>query len=105
MATPESACTSHNMNIRKGRLIVFEGIDGSGKTIQTEILRHYLERRGEEVVVSHEPTEGPWGKKIREAAKAGTRLPIKEEIAAFVRDRDEHIEAVIRPAMAQDRHP
>lgn len=46
---------------RKGRLIVFEGIDGTGKSTHIGQLRKYLEGKGLEVVQSFEPTRGPWG--------------------------------------------
>ena len=43
---------------RKGRLIVFEGIDGTGKSTHIGHLRMYLEEKGLEVVQSFEPTRG-----------------------------------------------
>ena len=47
-------------------LIAVEGIDGAGKTTQVRMLREALERGGEVPVVSKEPTNGPWGKIIKE---------------------------------------
>lgn len=47
---------------RKGRLIVFEGIDGTGKSTHIGHLRKYLEEKGLEVVQSFEPTRGRWGR-------------------------------------------
>jgi dTMP kinase len=53
---------------------------------------------GEEVVTSKEPTNGPWGRKIRESAATG-RLPLEEELEAFIQDRTEHVASTISPAL------
>ena len=82
-----------------GILIAVEGIDGAGKTTQVRLLAQALERLGERVVTSKEPTEGPWGRKIRESAATG-RLSPEEELQAFVNDRIEHVRTVIQPALA-----
>ncbi len=47
--------------------IVLEGIDGSGKSTQADLLQLYFERRGETAILSPEPTAGPIGKLIRQA--------------------------------------
>ena len=39
-----------------------------------------------DVVTSYEPTNGPWGRKLRESAKTG-RLSIDEELDLFLRER------------------
>ena len=83
---------------KSGILIVFEGIDGSGKTTQAELLEEAFGRTDEKVIVSKEPTDGPWGRKIRESAHI-SRLPPEEELEAFVNDRIEHIDQLIRPAL------
>ena len=88
--------------ISKGLLIAVEGIDGAGKTTQVEALRLALENCGESVVVSKEPTDGPWGKRIKESATKG-RLPLGEELDAFLQDRTEHVDAVILPALTNSR--
>ncbi len=89
-----------NLQNSAGCLIVVEGIDGSGKTTQCRLLAEQIEQTGREVVLTREPTEGPWGKKIREHAVSGQkRLSLEEELDLFVRDRREHVEALIRPAM------
>ena len=82
--------------------VVFEGIDGTGKTTQVELLRDALERAGESPLISREPTEGPWGKLIRESAATG-RLSPEQELNAFLQDRTEHVEKLIRPALEQGK--
>jgi dTMP kinase len=81
-----------------GFLLVLEGIDGVGKTTLSKSLNESLTRLGYSVVLSREPTNGLYGQKIRESAKAG-RLPLEEELNLFVEDRKEHIEKIIRPAL------
>ncbi len=83
----------------RGRLIVFEGIDGTGKSTQIKLLAQYLRESGLEVVTDFEPTRGPWGMKVREAAMAGERLDIEEEINCLLQDRREHVRDVIEPAL------
>lgn len=83
-------------------LIAVEGIDGAGKTTQVRMLREELERIGEHPVVSKEPTNGPWGKIIKDSAATG-RLSVEEELSAFLNDRTEHVTSLISPALVQGR--
>lgn len=85
-----------------GILIVFDGIDGAGKTTQVNLLRDILERSGLEVVVSKEPTNGKWGKIIRDSAITG-RMPIEMELEYFIRDRQEHLETLVNPALSEGK--
>ena len=82
---------------RKGRLIVFEGIDGTGKSTHIGHLRKYLEEKGLEVVQSFEPTRGRWGRMLRDSAVTG-RLSVEEEVALFLKDRREHVKMLIAQA-------
>jgi hypothetical protein len=52
------------------------------------------------VVRLHEPTNGPWGQKIRTAARTGLRPPAEEEADWFTRDRQEDVRLNIAPALA-----
>jgi dTMP kinase len=78
--------------------IVVEGIDGAGKTTQVRLLKEALERAGESPVVSKEPTNGPWGQRIKESAATG-RFSLEEELHAFIEDRKEHVATLIRPSL------
>jgi dTMP kinase len=62
-----------------------------------------LRRAGREPVVTREPTDGEYGRRIREMAARGTPPPPEEELRWFVEDRREHAQRVLRPALAQGR--
>ncbi|HEX3150468.1 MAG TPA: dTMP kinase [Gemmataceae bacterium] len=85
-----------------GVLIAFEGIDGAGKTTQVDMLTDFLARAGVSVVRSKEPTDGPWGKKIRASATHG-RMSLADELHAFTEDRKEHVRELIMPALRAGR--
>lgn len=82
-----------------GTFIVIEGIDGTGKSTQARRLATWFETQGREVVLSREPTAGPWGQKLRESAASG-RLSPADELDYFLNDRRQHVEEVISPALA-----
>ena len=90
--------TKHNSLEAKGYLIVIEGIDGTGKSTQATMLADALRKSGREVVQSFEPTNGPWGKKLRDSATTG-RLSIEDELEYFINDRREHVEQLIIPTI------
>lgn len=81
-----------------GLLIAIEGIDGAGKTTQVELLAQVMEAAGESFVASKEPTDGVWGRRIRESAQNG-RMSLEDELRHFVEDRKEHIGHTIGPAL------
>ena len=86
----------------QGLFIVIEGIDGTGKSTQSKRLAEWFRSRGREVVLSREPTDGPWGKKLRESATTG-RLSAEDELECFLNDRREHVEMSIKPALAEGK--
>jgi dTMP kinase len=75
----------------RGRFIVFEGIDASGKSTQAKLLANWLEGQGRRVHLTSEPTSGPIGALIRQAF-AG-RIPLDDRVIAalFVADRLDHL--------------
>lgn len=83
-----------------GKLIVLEGIDGSGKTTLSRGIAERLRALGLSVVVTKEPTDGPLGRRIREIAKHGRATVSKEEeLDLFHRDREVHVRELVRPAL------
>lgn len=88
---------------KRGKLIVFEGIDGAGKSTQIANMAAFLKERGIEVAVSFEPTHGPYGESVRKAAQAGKRLQLEEEIFNLMQDRVEHVYNFIEPALKEGK--
>ena len=75
----------------KGKFIVFEGCDGSGKSTQLKLLASYLESKGEEVYLTREPTDSPFGSLIH-SCLTGRIVTDEHTIAAlFAADRLDHI--------------
>jgi len=87
--------------VNAGGLIAFEGVDGAGKSTQLRRLAAALRAAGRDVVETREPTDGPWGRRIREMARSGARVAPEEELRWFLEDRREHVAAVIRPGVAR----
>ncbi len=83
-----------------GLFIVFEGIDGTGKSTQLHLLAEKLRQLGFAVVATREPTSGPYGQKIRELFVDRGTASREEELALFIADRDQHVKEVIAPALA-----
>jgi dTMP kinase len=97
MSTPDTSASGRSPS-QRGILVALEGIDGAGKTTQARELAAALSRANVPFVTTKEPTGGPWGVKIRSSAQTG-RMPIQEELAAFLADRREHIADLINPAL------
>ena len=88
--------------MRSGLFIVIEGIDGTGKSTQAHRLGEWFVAQGREVVLSREPTDGPWGVKLRQSAATG-RLAPADELQYFLNDRRQHAAEKIAPALAADK--
>lgn len=82
--------------------IVFEGIDGSGKGSQVELLKKYFEsKKLKDVVFTFEHTrKGFWSDKIEDIVKGRIKnVPAEQLQLLYILDRKEHIEKVINPAL------
>ena len=86
-----------------GVLIVFEGIDGTGKSTQIALLKSQLEGRGYDVVTTREPTDGPFGKRIRKLYTGRDSVSKEEELELFLLDRRDHLQSLINPALQQGK--
>ena len=88
---------------RTGRLIVFEGIDGTGKSTQIQLLGNYLRGLGHDILITREPTDGTFGQRIRALFSDRQRVSREEELELFLADRREHVELELAPALAAGR--
>jgi dTMP kinase len=84
--------------------VTFEGLDGSGKSTQAELLRAFLAGRGDDVLLVREPGGTPLGEEIRALLLRGTGMTAQAEAALFAAARAELAEAVIRPALDRGAH-
>ncbi len=74
----------------KGKFIVFEGIDGSGKSTQVAMLREKLSALGRKVTLTAEPTAMPSGQALRRALSGEEPQSECQMAAMFVLDRIAH---------------
>jgi dTMP kinase len=79
--------------------VTFEGIDGSGKSTQVDLLKQALEAEGRTVVATREPGGTQLGEHLRELLLAGPEMTPWAEAALFAAARSELVEEVIRPAL------
>ncbi|NIM91676.1 MAG: dTMP kinase [Candidatus Aminicenantes bacterium] len=91
------------MVMKKGILIVFEGIDGSGKSVQAKLLQEKLKEEGFDVVSFQEPSDSQWGREIKKKAFHPDSLSPEEELDLFVKDRRENVERNLRPALQEKK--
>jgi dTMP kinase len=82
--------------MRKGIFIAIDGIDGCGSTTQVEILGKYLQKRGENIHLTREPSEFEIGKLLRKYLKK-PETPIPTDALLFAADRVEHYYKEILP--------
>jgi len=81
--------------------VSFEGLDGCGKTTQARLLARALEQTGLEVVLTREPGGTPLGEQIRDLVLHGDHVAPWAETALYAAARAQHVEELIRPALAR----
>src|SRR4030042_4158336 len=88
-----------------GIFITFEGIDGSGKTTQIDLLHNFLKNSGFDVVVTREPGGTDIGDKIREILldSKNTGMSYRAETLLFLASRAELVSKVIQPSLNQGK--
>lgn len=84
----------------QGLFITFEGPDGCGKTTQMKLLAEYLEKKGEEVVLTREPGGKGLGEKVREILlNYDGEVSDRCESFLFLADRAQNIDIIVNPAV------
>ncbi|MCX7560925.1 dTMP kinase [Sulfitobacter sp. F26204] len=86
----------------RGLFISFEGIDGSGKSTQAQLLADHLKATGHDVILTREPGGSPGAEEIRALVLQGDpdRWSAHTEILLFTAARRDHLERTIGPALA-----
>jgi dTMP kinase len=103
----------------RGQLVVFEGVEGAGKSTQLQSLRHWLEQSGWQswlqqrvgtavppIVVTREPGGTELGQQLRRllldsSLTEGEGLWDRTELLLYAADRAQHVQKVLKPAIAQ----
>lgn len=85
----------------QGKFITFEGADGSGKTTQLRLAAEWLRERGCEVLATREPGGTALAEQVR-ALVLDPALPLNNntQVLLYLAARSEHVEKIIRPALA-----
>ena len=83
----------------KGKFIVYEGLDGSGKTTQVMRMVEHLRSKGMPCRCEKEPTDGVIGSLARNAVKGMEQFDPVTLALLFAADRAEHVRNVISPAL------
>lgn len=88
-----------------GQFITFEGGEGSGKSTQIRRLAARLQNAGHDVLITREPGGTPEAEAVRALLVSGdvARWTAKSEALLNYAAREQHLEQVIRPALAEGR--
>lgn len=89
------------MSARSGTFIAFEGGDGAGKSTQVARLAEALRASGREVVVTRQPGGTSLGAALRELLLHGEQVSPRAEALVFAADKAQHVDEVVRPALAR----
>ena len=85
--------------------ITFEGVEGSGKSTQSSLLKQAFEKKGKSVLLTREPGGTKIGQEIRNIILHST-LEFKHEyseLLLFYVDRLEHIKCIVEPALKEGK--
>lgn len=85
--------------------ISFEGIEGSGKSTQISLLAEYLSKQGLPFISTREPGGSDIGKEIRKLllSTKNSEITSRTELLLYAADRAQHVEQVIKPALADGK--
>jgi len=91
-----------NLNYCPPMFIVFEGVDGAGKTTQLTQLVKWLEQRGTSVVTCKDPGSTKLGEALRSILLNSVDTPIsmRAEMMLFTTARAQLVNEIVRPALA-----
>ncbi len=89
--------------MRRGFFITFEGGEGAGKSTQIRLLAEHLRADGHEVIETREPGGSPGAEAVRHVILSGAAEPFGPTLEAilFAAARLDHLEQIIRPAIAR----
>ena len=84
-------------------LINLEGIDGCGKSTQSQFLMEKFESDNEKTILLKEPTNGKYGQMLWNMLSGKIEATTEEILELFVLDRKEHVNKKIKPALDEGK--
>ena len=84
-------------------LINLEGIDGCGKSTQSQFLMEKFESDNEKTILLKEPTNGKYGQMLWNMLSGKIEATTEEILELFVLDRKEHVNEKIKPALDESK--
>lgn len=87
----------------KAQFITLEGGEGAGKTTNLAFIEHHLKQRGVDVLRTREPGGTPLGEDLRALLLREGEVCAMAELLMVFAARAQHVEQVIRPALATGR--
>ncbi|MGL4178261.1 MAG: dTMP kinase [Dermatophilaceae bacterium] len=93
--------TLRRVSLPAGYLVAFEGGDGAGKSTQVALLAEALRSRGRVVTVTRQPGGTELGRAVRELVLHGGHVSARAEAMLFAADKAQHVDEVVRPALAR----
>jgi len=85
--------------LKKGLFIVFDGIDGCGKSTIVAKMNDYLKNLGYDIVTTHEPSSSKYGFEIKEIVNRRKEASKEELLRLFKLDREENVAHEVLPAL------
>ena len=84
-----------------GVFVCFEGVDGSGKSTQSGLLRDWLQEQGYAVLLTFEPGDTIVGRELRRVVLSPEtgQLSDRTETLLYAADKSEHVDTVVLPAL------
>ena len=86
--------------VSDGIFIAFEGGDGAGKSTQVRLLASAYALLGRSVLVTRQPGGTELGRALRDLLLHGDHMSARAEALIFAADKAQHVEEVVRPALA-----
>lgn len=91
------------MGLQRGILIVIEGIDGSGKSTQADMLLQKLKERCFDAVYFREPSDSKFGREIKRKSLHPDSLSPEQELEFFQKDRKENVKRNLKPSLEKNK--
>ena len=88
----------------RGKLIVFEGVEGSGKTTQLQRIQDWLKRQSYSVITTREPGGTDLGQRLRQIlleTSSSEQITDEAELLLYAADRAQHVQTCLKPHLEQ----